>query len=47
MSQCADCGGSGNCPWCNGTGEIDGKPCEDCDDGACECCHGTGEVADE
>jgi len=44
---CSDCDGDGRCRWCGGTGEIDGKPCADCDDGICERCSGSGQVDEQ
>jgi hypothetical protein len=51
-AECEDCGGSGDCTWCDGTGlkggKIDAEPCEDCDgSGTCQTCHGSGQVAQQ
>jgi len=48
QKECEECGGSGDCPWCDGTGTKGGKaddPCDDCaGTGECSVCHGSGEM---
>jgi len=56
--ECEDCGGSGDCCWCQGEGEIVSKDkegiatrvlqCEDCQgSGDCQTCKGRGAVENE
>jgi len=47
QTECTDCGGSGDCCWCDGTGlkggKVGGKDCPDCDgSGTCQTCGGIG-----
>jgi len=45
MIECDECGGSGICPWCDGTAEQQGEPCDDCEgSGRCAKCKGEGEI---
>jgi len=44
--DCDECGGSGDCPWCDGTGNVgpEHKICPDCEgSGDCADCNGTGQ----
>ncbi len=46
-TECPDCCGTGDCPWCYGTGmeEEGGIACSCCfGNGKCDMCGGTGEV---
>lgn len=43
FSICAECGGSGECPGCDGAGEASGNPCKLCGgSGECVECDGKG-----
>ena len=44
---CPECGGSGECPCCDGGDDYDEDGCEDCDGtGCCVECGGTGDDPD-